>query len=167
MERKMYAGKTADGGRLYLEVELREEQGPRQTVDHDTVEAYTELAIMGEVYYPGDRRGNPSVCGQVIDCLRSVLNGGDPAVDPDSLAELLHYWERWHLNGFNGGCRHQEKDAHVARDRVYPYWIDDWAAMSDAQTARCPVGYRYGSAWLVEPLPALVADRVRMIVPPS
>jgi hypothetical protein len=34
----------------------------------------------------------------------------------------------------------------------------------EEQTAKCPEGYRYGHAWLVEPLPDAVVDRVNEIV---
>jgi hypothetical protein len=78
---------------------------------------------------------------------------------PASIAEdykaLQRYFTDWHMNTLNAACEHQDTGA--------PTCAPDWEAMSKEQTARCPRGYVYGSAWLVNPLPASVLSHLERI----
>lgn len=61
---------------------------------------------------------------------------------PDNRVRDL--WRRWHLNGMRSHCAHQNE--HIAWDKVAP----------------CEVtGYKAGTAWLFEPVPADVLDMIR------
>ena len=74
-------------------------------------------------------------CGQCIDALSDVK---PPLVDVERLREV---WARWHLNDMRAGCEHQRAvDEHTI----------------GAKCSEC--GYRYGSVWLHEDVPADVIE---------
>lgn len=102
------------------------------------------LSIVGVEgpYSNGNARGG---CGQNRDALtgRHVLMSGwsEPMV-----AKLAEIWERWHLNDMRAGCEHQRDAGWSARDMV---------------GVACEVcGYRFGSAWLHEDVPAEVLEEL-------
>lgn len=63
--------------------------------------------------------------------------------------DFLDVWKRWHLNDMRAECEHQR-----ARGETY----------STHPSAECPdCGYRLGSAWLHEDVPADVLDFLELI----
>jgi hypothetical protein len=146
-------GRTKDGSRIYVQVELREHHHdtPRTTTDHREVTDYVELSVMG-LEVPKYCRTAHSA-GQ-IDMHIKASDFAETTLPRGMVRELWHLWERWHLNGMKAGCVHQDD---------VPHQIYDWRAAADQQTKRCPEGYRYGSAHLVETLPADVEQRIREI----
>jgi len=57
--------------------------------------------------------------------------------DKESFLKLLSIWNAWHLNDLRAGCEHQRAEGVLLKP--------------------CPVcGYKYGSAWLYEPVPHVV-----------
>ncbi len=87
------------------------------------------------------------VCRDLADALDAKLGKLDVA----ELRELAALAERWHLNEMRGACAHQAVVYDVSR-RLVP---------SLTLTLPCEAsGYRYGSAWLVEPLPSEVRERI-------
>jgi len=56
---------------------------------------------------------------------------------PQKLKDL---WTRWHLNDMRAGCEHQRALG--------------WTSYAEHPAEPCPeCGYKFGSAWLFEPLP--------------
>lgn len=86
----------------------------------------------------GNARGS---CGQNRDALT-----GDYVVTPgwsrDMVARLAEIWDRWHLNDMRAGCEHQRAAGWKATDMV------------GVACEMC--GYRFGTAWLSEDVPAKV-----------
>lgn len=125
---------------------------------------------------------------------RIVGHAPPDALDYSERIELVEIWRRWHLNGMRACCAHQDAErwtctniaGHyppivtggivtaepfvvIAADQRYPgsphtcpkCSRNRWDEPSDA----CPVsGYRAGTAWLHEPLPAGVVERVHAIM---
>lgn len=143
--------------RMTVTIELQTIEAGWQTTDHKTTDHKTtdgteyRLSVCGEAKRPGGAYSG----GQNRDDLAAVLQVGTPAMDRNDLASLLAIWERWHLNDLQAGCVHQD---HV------PHNVADWTASAAAESAKCPNGYRYGSAWLVTPLPADVVAEVRRLM---
>lgn len=131
-----YSGRVGmhrDGYPVRVMIELRDTgKGP-------------ELSIMGET---------PNGGGQCIDELDGIVSYCEPW-NAEKVSDLARIWRTWHLNGMNSACEHQRAlgwkyDDHLDQDDDpetnpgYPYAGE-----------RCPeCGYRIGSAWLYEPLPA-------------
>ena len=85
-----------------------------------------------------------SFTGEVIPFgCRNVIACGQTADEvPDNRVRDL--WKRWHLNDARSHCAHQNE--RIAWDKVAP----------------CEeTGYRAGSAWLFETVPAEVLDDIR------
>lgn len=144
-------GKTESGGYVVLEVSIDRTPGEWQTTTHDTVTDPLCLHIVGEAYEKGERRGNPSRAGQCVDALDEITK---PAAGwtLDEVREVRALWDRWHLNTMKAGCAHQTV-----------VWEDEpYRRPSLELTQPCPeTGYRYGHAWLTEPLPDDVIERVK------
>jgi len=93
----------------------------------------------------------------------------------EALLKILEIWERWHLNAMCAGtdrqrealkdcasklydkqCKHLEGRGLLVDDRreLPPDTRGDaWSAGYNIGVDRRPVGYKYGTAWLVEELP--------------
>ena len=136
---KGFLGRTEDGDRVWIEIEIRESDRLAQTTEHETVESYRELAITGAV--AGKGRRNADQWGQVRATAAGAMAKPAKGLTEDDVAQLVTVWKRWHLNGMQAGCAHQGRGM---------------------DTDPCPeTGYRYGHAWLVEELPADVEKWVR------
>lgn len=137
-------GDTADGTHVFAELELRPGSLERTVTytDHHTGPAPVELSI-SFVLIDAARKIRPHdkptsiadkwwlSCGQVPSEDRIIVTPHTSRQLIDSVDEL---WRDWHLNTMRAGCVHQGPGAHLG----------------DV----CPEGYRYGSAWLAEELPA-------------
>lgn len=143
---------------LRVTVELRlerlERQDDYQTTAHDTVTRPLDFAITTAVWRPDGR--DIVAGGATVEPLRRLVTFA-PGWDAGKVAQLADL-ERWHLNGMQAGCSHQtvewEESAYGRRPSL-------------ELTAPCPVtGYRYGSAWLLEPLPeSFVPDLLELLAP--
>jgi hypothetical protein len=103
----------------------------------------TRLSLVGDIKRPGasDIDGG----GQIHDHLAEIedIDLSIPAADRD---RLKIEWQRWHLNDMRAGCTHQ-RDARWNMDQL---------------SQPCPVcGYRFGSAWLTEPVPEEIVEWLR------
>lgn len=160
--RDAYLGRNAYGERVFVDIRLVL-VAPRgqTTVDHDPVtDPFWMVGISGSAIEKGRR--DASSWGQIVDAVRgvrrrySLRNDPAPAVSDADIRRLADIWDRWHLNDMKAGCRH-----HVAvpRDSSLGSTVEV-PSVGDP----CPItGYRYGSAWLIEPLPADVAADVYRI----
>lgn len=124
----------------------------------------------------GDARGG---CGQIIDTLRE-LGVYAPGWDKAKAEELARVWERWHLNDMRAGCEHQRaeewderpidptKPTHSYGKHFPGQQQDSWNMLAWVRQDEhsegllmkpCDVcGYKYGSAWLTEEVPAEVLE---------
>lgn len=145
-------GKCDEG---FVVVNIRLEPRPGgMTVEHEQVERVEEFAASGSVW----RRRNSNDChmaGQMLDVLM------EPSMRPmgswtfTDLMSLWALWKRWHLNTMKAGCAHQQ----VRWEYTLGYERPDLA-----NTPACPIsGYKYGSGWLVEPLPMRVHDEAHRL----
>lgn len=141
---------------LRVSLENKKACAPGRTVDGQPVSAFVQLSIVADIFYPGDRARDPRMVGQ---CYGTIAEhwGDNPLV-----AELVEIWKRWHLNGLRAGNRAQEEHLRANPvDAVYPVSHYDAACSSLKEAGLQPSdGYRYGTAWLVEPLPLEVIDRI-------
>lgn len=131
----------------------------------------------------GDARGSS---GQCTDAL-AYLTGYAPGWSAKSAARLKAIWERWHLNNMRAGCEHQRAELWDQRpidlskpldaygnhvEGVRPSWnMLTWVTRKEHPKGLlgepCPTcGYKYGSAWLHEDLPAEVVEEL-MAMPES
>lgn len=93
------------------------------------------------------------------------------------LAFLLDTWDRWHLNHLRPECEHQRAEGwrDLAKEEATLY---HWRLNSDAEKtvrdalkaaevklrAACDVcGYRYGSEWRREDVPAEIIEKLRAL----
>lgn len=147
-----YVGRLPGGDRLYVQIVLREQEGKgRLTVRHEPApDPYVELSVTGEVYAKGRRE--PWTVGQTLWALAELVQSGEPEWDEKDAAALLILWKRWHLNGIQPWCAHMPEDV-----RGRPY--------GEVAHVTCPMTwYRYGTAWLVEPLPEAVEAKIRALI---
>lgn len=100
--------------------------GPKESIDHRRLNWYHELTISGDIYYKNGR-------GQINTTLHKEIEDLKP-----TKGTMMDRADRWHLNGMNAGCKHQDN---------YNY-VEEYEQLADIET-----GYKYGSKWLVEPLP--------------
>lgn len=98
------------------------------------------LSISGSVYEPNRYdRWEMVGGGQCYDQLIADFPRHKQAM------RLVQIWKRWHLNDMNAGCEHQQKMGWTSNKVGEP----------------CPTcGYKYGTAWLFEQVPAEIIDEL-------
>jgi hypothetical protein len=99
-----------------------------------------------------------------------------PGWTADTVRRFFDVWERWHLNDMRAGCAHQraegwgerridESKPATAYGKFHPGqhgptwnllgWVTPAEVPGGLMTAPCPTcGYKYGTAWLTEEVPA-------------
>lgn len=144
-----YVGRTSRGDRLWLEIELRQQQNvaSRQTVEHEPASESLELSISGLLVPYRARTVHGA--GQVTDDLKHVTEPAE-GWTVSELRKLLAVWERWHLNGLKAGCVHMPEGTALGTE-----------CPVQAADPKIEKPYRYGHAWLVEVLPDEVEAQVR------
>lgn len=142
-----YIGRTGDSARVFARVELSETAGGG-TVEHEQVGATLRLRVSGFTIEPHRRLASST--GQILDGLANVTNPAKGWTRAD-VESLLSIWRRWHLNDMRAGCAHMPADARQRFGR--------------RETVECEAGsgYKYGHAWLIEPLPADVVREVERL----
>lgn len=94
--------------------------------------------------------------GQMQDTITEIP-ATDLLVSASARDQLVDIWNRWHLNDMRAGCEHQRAAGWTpARYGTPEYGTDDPIGKP------CPMcGYRYGSAWLHEDVPADILQILR------
>jgi len=131
--------------RVYVDVRIAHVVGgPQETTDHRNVSDFWELSISATTTTADSRRhGDIDTGGQIIDTVAMANNA------PEFLPGLVKVWRAHHLSGLHAACDHQTPMGDTIGERL-------------DRTPACPVtGYRYGSKWLVEDLPA---DAVQTVI---
>lgn len=145
-----YVGRTNDGSRVWLEIELRQQRqvASRQTIEHEPASEHLELGISGLIKDKGARR--VSGAGQVVDDVRRIVEPAEGWTRAE-LHKLAEVWDRWHLNGLKAGCAHMPANAEVGKTEC----------PVQAADPKVEKPYVYGTAWLIEALPEDVVKQVR------
>jgi hypothetical protein len=140
-----------------IEVEVRSitKDYDKLTVDLEPIRSYHELSICGAIW---NHIHTDWVSGGQND---DELLGYFP--DDPRVAEIVKTWDRWHLNGMISGSRRQSKAIDEYR-QANPLWRYDYGEACEilkAQGLYEDRGYKYGHAWLVEPLPQEIIEQVK------
>lgn len=151
----------------------------RVTYSHDG-----RLSFIG---VEGPKRGGNAhgSSGQIIMGWREhpgdwTTNGSD--FSKAQLDEFMALWDRWHLNDMRADCEHQRAEKwgerpidpdkplssygrHFDGQRDETWNMLGWVRPSEHPAGLlgvpCPTcGYKYGTAWLTEPVPAEVLERL-------
>lgn len=133
---------------IFVDIALRPRAGVT-TINHESVDEFLSLGIMGTVWRTRHRTNEDcESAGQIVDHIDPATIVPADGLRLGDIERLCEIWRRWHLNDMRANCAHQ---AHV------------WPLPKDLATIPvCPeTGYKYGTAWLVEPLPAEVEAWVR------
>lgn len=163
-------GRGRKSNRVTVDVELRHKTNtvaPYLDVDLNECREYTELSISGNIW---NAAGTDIISGG--QCSIGELFPGNATVQ-----RLVEIWGRYHLGGMKSGTREQEKFLADARIKaVYPksqYELDcqvlekaNLLTVTGGEPVKNGNGqyvqrnYKYGTAWLVERLPADVEAEV-------
>ena len=147
-------------GPVEREKGLTMETMTRKTIELGKVDGYGNgrKSCMADVEVEiTDRNGYPelSICGDIWNNLHTNIIMGGQCLDtilgyfPRSakVQRIVEVWERWHLNGMHAECEHQRALG----------WT--WTTHPGEPCPEC--GYKLGSAWLREDLPAEIIEEVR------
>lgn len=83
--------------------------------------------------------------------------------------QLITTWKRWHLNDMRAGCEHQRAEDWGSETLLLKksitnlaMWVTPQEHPKGVLTKPCPIcGYKYGTAWLHEPLPNEVTEWIQ------
>lgn len=140
-----------------------------------------KLSISGVV--GPKRNGNcKGSCGQIVG---AEITRFAPGWDASKVSQFYADWKAWHLNHMRAGCQHQRAlgwdkkpiDPTKPLDTYGKHFpgqhMDSWNMLAWVRQDEhpdgllmkpCPeCGYKYGSAWLKEAVPAEVIDRLKAL----
>jgi hypothetical protein len=128
---------------LRLTVDIRVESLNRQDAYSTTDHRKLTTRPLSFALSWGIWTGQHMVSGGQLDPSELTVTKYADGMTPAMLSGLINLHKRYHLNYMQAGCIHQ-----------------------NGAGTECPAGYRYGSAWLVEELPAGFMDALRSCLPP-
>lgn len=135
------------GRGIFLEIEIREEIGEKETIDHQIVKKYKVLTISG--FARKNRLSDYAYAGQIQDELNNK-NVRRWLISKEKIKELLEIWDEYHLNDLTPGCIHQ-KIGNYEDPKI--------------QNQVCPItGYKYGTKWLLRVLPNNIEQKLKEIL---
>lgn len=111
---------------------------------------YTEDGRLS--FYGSGRHGSGQVSGHLIK------DKPAPGFTKDDVARLCHLWERWHLNDMRAGTPKQEEAVRQWRKANKNAGYKDTCEMLESINLLFDNGYKYGSKWLKEDVPAEVLE---------
>lgn len=155
-----YGHKTRLPVTIDVRMERLERSSVYETVTHEKIEQPTSFALTTAVWKPFMNDWESG--GANVDPLREVLKTKRLSDQRrEDLHRLIGWFDGYHLNDMQAGCDHQ-----TVLWEEEPYrrpWL--WDPKTETGTLPCPItGYRYGSKWLVKPLPAdMVKDVLRVL----
>jgi hypothetical protein len=158
--KRVVLGYRAEGRGAYtVDIGLETLEREKVSIDGERVTDGVTVSICGAC---------PTSLGQCADSIRSDLEAGkiNLVLPKEDVERLLDIWDRWHLNDMKAGTRAQEEfiDQHGLRGKEY---TDKVAALKDAGLLE-DGGYKYGTAWLYEPVPTdVLAFLVNLKTPES
>lgn len=136
MNKTFFVGRNVDGARVFLHIEMDHVVRDGETIDHTPVQAMTRVSLQASIVARGGR--SVIAAGQCMSDLASVTKCA-PGWTKRDIQRVLDFWHRWHLNDMRAECSHMD----LPTD---PSW-------DVRRHVTCPeTGYRYGAAWLYEPL---------------
>lgn len=129
-------GELKTGEHVEVTLNIEKVNKPATTTTHHEVNSYYKVSFVGDI--KDGYRSNTS--GQIIDDIsgdvwKQYRSGRDA---------IIEAWKVYHLNNMNPNCAHQTR---------FNTNVDNYRELADAETARCPHGYIYGSSWLVKLIP--------------
>lgn len=157
-KRRERLGTTTDGEYIVVDFELRAESGEHQTIDHGTIVDPLTVSLSGDVCVNRFGRVDYLGGGQIIGELARITKPA-PGWTLEEVRELAKLWDRWHLNTMRAGCAHMDPATLVREDDGY-----GGTRISTKENACPETGYRYGHAWLTEPVPADVVGRLEHLM---
>ena len=139
-----------------LELEIRVVQNIEHKLTVDLLPCPAdahELSICGNIW--NNLHTDCVSCGQNLDEIR-LLNR-TPRVQ-----EICDIWDRWHINGMISGTRPQTAaiDAYKAANPTWRYDYTQACEILKGMNLYEDRGYKYGHAWLCDPLPIEVENRI-------
>lgn len=144
----VFVGTTAAGERVLMSGEVRRQPEPHtvETTDHQQVEDPEELSLTSAVFTGKKNISRNHVTSGATLTHLSLIVKPAPGFTLEEARELHRIGKSWHLNNMHAECKHMdlpEDEAYEARKGI-----------------TCPqTGYKWGSAWLSEPLPEDVRAR--------
>ena len=127
--------------------------------------------------------GRLSICGETEDAAGQIMRELDNMLyrskygatrsEKAVIPKLRDIWERWHLNDMRPGCEHQRdwdvsEMLTVGEKQKAAGWVYPSEHPKGLLCKPCEVcGYKYGSAWLKEEVPADVLDYLKTLGDPA
>lgn len=154
-----YLGRNAERERVFVTVETEPQQHPdtAQTTEHEPVPAGNlNLSVTYWTLRYRTNRGGSFGSGSGLTEQLSEMTEIAPGWTTADIRSLSRIAKRWHLNGMRGAC------AHMGPDAVTGTYNHETRQVEGATI--CPeTGYRNGSAWLTEIVPAEVWTELRRL----
>jgi len=145
--------KTKDNRIFSVDIKVKKEKKEKKekmTIDHKKITGFYVLSISGNEKKASKWLGG----GQNYKGILTEINDDNIKEyyhDKYKIIEIIDIWKRWHLNDLQPNCKHQKS---------FDCNVSNFEELADKQTKKCPQGYKYGSAWLVEPLPVDIIQQL-------
>lgn len=164
--------------RVIITAQLEHHEGADTTVDHQPISERLRFTVSGvvEERRAAGGRWKEISGGQCIGALRRVTSFKS-GWDAGRASGAIALWERWHLNDLTAACAHQ-RPVRSGRYLTVPTasggqldiaQLGNYSNVNAGDLSATDVnlrlvcgetGYRYGTAWLVDPLPAAVLAQI-------
>ncbi len=135
-----------------LELTIKKKSGK----DYKTMKTGTfdVLSISGDSAQRTKGRPRWDSAGQIYDSIE---------MPTPNLKKIITIWKKWHLNDLTAGSKRQEDALNKWRGRPKGWSYDEDVQFLKKKRLYNDKGYKYGSAWLVRPLPSKVKSDIKKL----
>lgn len=123
---------------VYLTLKIENIKKAKTTINHKIVYSYKTLSLTGKSINMG---------GQIREDL--TTDNFIFSIPFETVERIKDIWAEYHLNDMSPNCEHQGV-----------YNASDYVTVEAAETAKCPHGYKYGSAWLLKEIPEDILNEI-------
>lgn len=158
--KNLLIGVNPHGHNVYLSLEIEKVSGKKNkfTTDLEPISEYSTLSICGE-----EKIGREIIsCGQILDDVKKEIDSYKRLkIDRSVLLRIIEIWEEWHLNDLRAGTTKQQAVVKEWESEGNKYNFTKASELLDKKGLLYDKAYKYGSSWLVDPLPENIEKEIK------
>jgi len=149
-KRKILIGTDIDKNSIFVELNIQRVKTAyfKETIAHKRIRAFEVLTLSGYAHKKYSR--DSEYAGQIYDKL-ALENIKTYMIPKNTVKRIVEIWKKYHLNDMQPNCIHQ---------KAFNCNVKNFDLLAEIETKKCPVGYKYGSKWLVKVLPKNIKKEI-------
>jgi len=158
-ERTILLGNDTEKNDIFITASIKLRSENRLTWRLEPISEFLTLSIVGEI---------KTICGgQINNAILENIDNFKFYLSQDKVLDLLEIWKEYHLNDMQAGTMKQQFALRPFQHKYPEEFKNDWYEACCKYLKRIGLyedrGYRFGSLWLIKPLPESIIRGIKVI----